>query len=683
MAAQSRWVSKVLNEHEAQDDDVDDDRSTIDSPVLGKDHFVHRVEDAAILRLTDSNSEYPPVTIPSFFAKSCRKHKRKPAFVTFNTIFNTISYEEYYRRALSVAKGLIQLGLKPHEGVGFMCQLSVRMFDAIMGAILAGGVFVDLYAPGNKTWLINTMAEAKVAFVFVDSIFTRDIQLDVWDELVHMRSIIITEASATSSIQDSRTVTLQQLIKEGIKVKQDMLAHRIGTHAPNRCCAIFYRSNETLNQPNTPGVMMSHDSLTLMAVLLGEKILNGELGDFSHLHKKSYRLIPTLPITKPAAFVIELLLPLAIGGSIHIFNSNIKARCVWTWVPAVEPHILCVTNKMWIQLRNRIVEKTRGLTNLKGWLFEYAKKRMLDSHLKGKPLPKLARIVIEGVTERLGIRKVGLFLCFGAALPQMHFEYFLSLNIQVIPFKEDDFLSGPNGVCMNRNNIMADSIGTIFPQFEKKMIRLGKTGAHRLFVKGRHMCMGILQSPKLELVDDEGFLDTQSLIMSIEEEVFVVGSTRDEVVLKTGAVLSCRGVENCFKRLLPIVASCMVVGDNMAAAGLLITLKTVINPDTLQATDLLPPEVQAWCEQKLETQYSSAKFLAGSKKLHVVINVMVVSINNLIRRCGGWIEAYKILPRNFSILDMEIDPVSLELNRNLIKERYRDDILTLYPNADY
>ena len=41
-----------------------------------------------------------------------------------------------------------------------------------------------------------------------------------------------------------------------------------------------------------------------------------------------------------------------------------------------------------------------------------------------------------------------------------------------------------------------------------------------------------------------------------------------------------------------------------------------------------------------------------------MINGALVVINRLIKRSGGWIEAYKVLPRNFSILDMEIGEIS-------------------------
>ncbi|GFR73880.1 long-chain-fatty-acid--CoA ligase ACSBG2 [Elysia marginata] len=521
------------------------------------------------------------------------------------------------------------------------------------------------------------MEEARVSFVFVDTHYSKDMQLDMWDEIVSMRSII---SLANTFAQDPRVITMEQLMVHGKKISQHRLAKRLGMHAPNRCCAIFYRSNETLNQPSTPGVMMSHDNLTFMASLIGKKILKGELGNFPDIHTKALKMMSSLPISKPTAFVMEVLLPIALGACVYTSSIKLSVSGLWHLVMFVEPNIICVTTRSWIHLRNKITEKTHGFLSLRNWLSKYAKRTMLDSHLKERKVPKLARAVIKGIGEQLGLGHAGLFLSFGSALPQSYFEYFLSLNIQVCALREVRFLSGPHCICLNENEkLSAETMGTIFPEFQTQMVRLGKTGAHRMLVKGRHVCMGILNDSITDHIDSSGYLDTEALTLTIQDELYFVGSTGDEVVLTTGAVLSSICVETSFKRLVPIVASCMLVGENMKTAALLITLKTIINPETLQATDVLTQEVQVWCEQKLQTQYLSADHLAHSKKLHVVINGALILINRLIKRCGGWIEAYKILPRNFSMVDMEIDPITHELNRNLILQRYRDDLLTLYP----
>lgn len=647
----------------------------------GVDRFVRRVEDPVILQLNEESPlyDYPTQTIPSLFANVCRRYKSRLAFVSVSPDgdIKTITYETYYRKAIKIAKGLIAAGLKPFEGVGFMSHNTYSMFCAVMGAILAGGVYIDLYASNNKTWLINTMTDSRVAFVFVDSVYSKDIQMDVWDELVTIRSVVI---MVPWQGQDPRVITLHQLQEKSVRVKPQQLAMRLGMHAPNRCCAVFYRSNETLNQLSTPGVMMSHDNLIIMAKLIGVKITDGELGRFPDAQTKCLKFITTLTITKPAAFVMELLLPLVVGGCVHTPKDNLSMSVLWRMVRLVEPNILCASNRVWIHLKNKLTEKSRGLTSIRGSLLNYAKRNMLRSKLEGSKVSKLARAIIMLVGERLGLSKVGLFFCFGSALPESHFEFFLSLNIHILTIREFPYLSGPHSICLNSNESRrVEAMGTIFSEFKTNMVRLGKTGASQMFVKGRHVCMGILHGTMSEQLNSGGYLDTEALTMTVQGELFCVGSSGDEIVLKTGAVLSSKCVESSFKRLVPIIASCMLVGDNMQTAALLITLKTVINPVSLQPTDAVTQEVQAWCEQKLQAHYTSAKQLACCKKLHVLINGALTCINQLIKRSGAWIEAYKILPRSFSIVDQEIDLITQELNRNLILDLYRDDLVTLYP----
>ena len=61
-----------------------------------------------------------------------------------------------------------------------------------------------------------------------------------------------------------------------------------------------------------------------MARLIGDKILHRHLGNFPDVHSKAIKLISILPITKPSAFVMEVLLPLAIGGCVHISNQKLS-----------------------------------------------------------------------------------------------------------------------------------------------------------------------------------------------------------------------------------------------------------------------------------------------------------------------------------------------------------------------
>ena len=52
-----------------------------------------------------------------------------------------------------------------------------------------------------------------------------------------------------------------------------------------------------------------------------------------------------------------------------------------------------------------------------------------------------------------------------------------------------------------------------------------------MFVKGRHVCMGILHESMAERVDNKGYLDTEALIVTLQDELFLVGSTAGETTI--------------------------------------------------------------------------------------------------------------------------------------------------------
>ncbi|GFR73886.1 hypothetical protein ElyMa_002148300 [Elysia marginata] len=95
-----------------------DDRVSIDVPVPGKGRFVKRVDEPVTLLLSELTDKFPPRTIPSFFANACRRYKNRMAFNSLSyTTVRTTTFEEYYNKALDIAKGLLAVSLHHAENL--------------------------------------------------------------------------------------------------------------------------------------------------------------------------------------------------------------------------------------------------------------------------------------------------------------------------------------------------------------------------------------------------------------------------------------------------------------------------------------------------------------------------------------------------------------------------------------
>ena len=91
-------------------------------------------------------------------------------------------------------------------------------------------------------------------------------------------------------------------------------------------------------------------------------------------------------------------------SSVFVFGTT--QASLWRLIIQVEPNIFCATTRIWIHLRNKVTDKTRNLPSVRGWLFKYAKRTMLDSFLQGRWV--LDRRLCLGVKRMLPCKRVKL-----------------------------------------------------------------------------------------------------------------------------------------------------------------------------------------------------------------------------------------------------------------------------------
>ena len=85
--------------------------------------------------------------------------------------FVTLSYEEYYDRALMAARGLRKCSVKPGDTVAILSENRAGWVIADMGILSVGGVTVPIYPTNTPEQIEYVLNHSEARIVFVSSKF--------------------------------------------------------------------------------------------------------------------------------------------------------------------------------------------------------------------------------------------------------------------------------------------------------------------------------------------------------------------------------------------------------------------------------------------------------------------------------------------------------------------------------
>jgi long-chain-fatty-acid--CoA ligase ACSBG len=115
-----------------------------------------------------------------------------------------------------------------------------------------------------------------------------------------------------------------------------------------------------------------------------------------------------------------------------------------------------------------------------------------------------------------------------------------------------------------------------------------------LLVYGRHVFMGYLNDPAKTAAcfHSSGYLHTGDTIRVDENDyLFISGRIKELIITAGGENIAPVPIEDNLKIELPqLISNCMVVGDKRKYLTVLVTLKTIVDLDTMLPSDELTSE---------------------------------------------------------------------------------------------
>ncbi|KAM6301753.1 uncharacterized protein O3Q21_013369 [Podargus strigoides] len=133
-------------------------------------------------------------------------------------------------------------------------------------------------------------------------------------------------------------------------------------------------------------------------------------------------------------------------------------------------------------------------------------------------------------------------------------------------------------------------------------------------------------------------------------------------------------IEDAVKRELPIVSNAMVIGDKKKFLSMLLTLKSVLDPDTSDPTDILTEQARDFC-QKIGSKATKVSEIVATRDQAIYqaiqegINKVNMNATNRVHCIQKWI----VLPKDFSISGGELGP-TMKLKRLAVLAKYRNEV---------
>jgi long-chain acyl-CoA synthetase len=550
-------------------------------------------------------------------------------------IWVPISTSDFIDRTMSVARGLVSMGVQPGDRIAVASSNRLEWNILDIAVQKTGAILVPLYpniSESDYRFILNDCA-AKICLVSNQELADKisNIRQDV-PTLAHLFSFDkLNSVPHWSYIEEQRTHTEEDQVRERMKnVKNGDLV------------TIIYTSGTT---GNPKGVMLSHQNLLSNVSACIEPIPADN-------HSRVLTFLPICHVYERMLHYLYMYLGCSIyfAESMDTIGENIKE---------VQPDVFSAVPRLIEKVFDKILAKGDELTGIKRGLFFWALNLAenydnVQSTTSYKVKLAIARkLIFSKWQEALG-GKVKAIASGSAALQPRLARIFLAANI---PILEGYGLTETSPVVTVNNFVKGIRIGTVGALIDGVQVKIAEDG--EILVKGPNVMMGYYNQPEAtnEVIDSEGWFHTGD-IGEFQEGKFLKITDRKKEIFKTsgGKYIVPQVMENRFKESR-FIEQIMVIGEG----------------EKFPAAFVVPNFAFA----KEWAQRHGHQFDTLSNEEIIRQTVFVERMNREIAEInqgfGNWEQVKKIalLPVEFSINGGELTP-TLKLKRKKILEKYQE-----------
>ena len=642
---------------------------------MSKLHDFMKNREASVTSVVDGK------TIIDYFNQNADEFPDYPALNTpINDEYSgwdSTSWSEYRELVHNLAAGLIDIGFSQGDNGFIVSDNTKEHFISDLSIMHAGGTPSTIYKQlkGGQIAYISNLLDAKIAFVGNSELFEEVNKAK--KECKNLEYIILIEDYEQHKDLDY-VLNFQEIIENGKRLNESdssKLENAIASVTPQSLACLIFTSGTT---GNPKGVMITHEN-----VLWTAQSLFAETVQLS----TNPRIVSYLPMAHIAARLGDHYQSIYRRGQIFpvpVLEDMAKA------LPTIKPSIFLAVPRVWERfqsgLLNKINESDKKDLALKAIdngleRVEYeqrGEKPPIGIRLKDAIFKKL--VFEKSFKQGLGLDSTEIFATAAAPMnPEVH-KWFHAIHIDVTEIYGMTEDTGPATIGIPNHAI--DYVKNMFKSgsvpIPEVLNPIGKVGIPlagtevkvlddgELCIKGKHVASGYykLEEETKETFDNDGWLHTGDLA-EIDENGYVkiVGRKKEIIITSGGKNIAPVEIEDYVKPHT-LVGQICVVGDGKKFLSALI----VLDGDG---------GAEKWAEEN-GVEYNISDMSKNSKVIDA-IQKQIDEANSKVARVQQ-IKKFTLLENEWTDSSGELTP-TLKLKRNVIAERYKNEIESMYEEA--
>ncbi|KAL6087000.1 hypothetical protein STEG23_009148 [Scotinomys teguina] len=619
------------------------------------------------------------MTIHELLQESVERFGAYPALASKNgTKWDMLTFSQLYEACHKAARSLIKLGLQRFHGVGILGFNSSEWVIGAIGAILAGGLCVGIYATNSAEACQFVTRHAKLNILLVENNQQLQKILSIpSDKMEHLKAIVQYKQPLEESANN--LYSWHDFMELGSTIPSVQLDQIILSQKANQCAVLMYTSGTT---GDPKGVMLSHDNITWSAGAIRREL------DLSYASGSQERIVSYLPLSHISAQMLDIWISIKAGALTFFAQPDaLRGTLVYT-LQEVKPTIFLGVPCVWEKMQENIKENVSRSSSLRKKVFMWAKMLGLKTHTKwmmgDHDIPMSYRmakaLVFSKVRSSLGLDNCHSFCSGAAPLPQDVSEFFLSLDIAIAEIYGMTESCGPHSVS-SKKVFRFMSCGKVMNGCKNMLYQQNKDGVGEVCMWGRHIFMGYLnkEDATLEMLDGDGWLHSGDMgRIDSQNFLYITGRIKEILITAGGENVPPIPIETLVKEKIPVISNAVLVGDKAMFLSMLLTLKCETDRKSGDPTDKLSLEAIKYCRAlgSMATTVSDIVKLRDPL-VYTAIQCGIDTVNQEVISDAQRIRKWTILEKDFSIQGGELGPTS-KLRRRIITQKYRAQIDAMY-----
>ena len=582
-------------------------------------------------------------TIADMMALAAERFADQPA-VKFKRdgAWHDVSYREVGEIVSEIARGLIDLGLRPGERVALLCTTRPEWTYVDFGITSAGGVVVPIYPTNSPSECAWVAGDSESRFIVCEDAGQVAKIREVRGELPALEQIVVIDSVADAP----DALSLDELRERGRRRDAAEVAERYRGVRPDDPYTIIYTSGTTgppkgcvLTQGNYRSVLSMCEEVD---VLIEDEVV--------YLY---------LPLAHSYALLVQLV-AFDLGCAIAYWGGDTKQ---------IVPELMEV-HPTFLPSVPRIFEKIYTLVTANGDPEQISRAvavglKVRELEAAGKPIPDELRAAYEQADQALfqNVRNAfggRLRQAATGAAPIAHdiLQFFYACGVPVL----EGYGMTETSTVTTSSTLKSHKFGTVGRPLPHSEVRIADDG--EILVRGPHIFAGYYKRDDTAFgAVEDGWLHTGDL-GELDEDGYlrVTGRKKDIIITAGGKNLTPANLENDLKHSRWI-SQAVMYGDRRPYPVALITLD--------------PEEIVAFARQEALPEDVAA--LAREPKVIELIQGVLDDVNSRYARVEQ-IKRFFILDHDLSQETGELTP-TLKVKRNVVNEKYADEFERLYSEA--